>query len=86
MIRLSVQAPPEMSIQWDIRAIKGAHRWLNRVWALTHDHMAAVCNSSTQEGRKDTLSKQLLQAQNKAIKQVLLLFGLLKEVISIAEG
>ncbi len=57
-----------MFIQWDIRAIKGAHRWLNRVWSLTQDHIAA-CGSEMNCG-SEALNKKLVSVQHEAIREV----------------
>lgn len=59
------QAPPEMFIQWDIRTIKGVHRWLNRVWTITHEHI----NACDPYKESDSV-KKLVSLQHKTIKQV----------------
>ncbi|QOI11304.1 leucine--tRNA ligase [Blochmannia endosymbiont of Colobopsis nipponica] len=40
-VRLFVMfaAPPEMPFEWKEAGIKGAKRFLNRIWKLTHDHI-----------------------------------------------
>lgn len=32
-------APPEQSLEWSDNAVEGAHRFLKRVWAFTHQHL-----------------------------------------------
>ena len=56
-------------MQWDLRTIKGASRWLNRVWTLAHEHFSACETSSLNRGT-DILKKKLVSAENDAIKQV----------------
>ena len=59
-----------MHIQWDIRAIKGVHKWLNRIWILCHDHISA-CQSSSAHECSDEDKKRLVSLQHSTIKQVL---------------
>lgn len=58
-----------MDIQWDVRAIRGNHRWLNRVWLLCHDH-ANTCKASDPVRAGKERREQLFSVDNVAIKQV----------------
>lgn len=62
-----------MYIQWDIKAIKGAHRWLKRIWSLSQEHIAACDSRSGRVCRVDrtSLEKKLVSVQHKTIKQVM---------------
>ena len=33
-------APPEQSLEWSDSAVEGAHRFLKRLWRMTHEHLA----------------------------------------------
>lgn len=59
------KAPPEVAIQWDIKAIKGVYKWLWRVWTLVQEHIKDTPNHSI--NKSDEL---LLSATSKTIKQV----------------
>jgi len=44
-------APPEQSLEWSDSGVEGAHRFLNRVWRLVHQHVetspgVVACQSS----------------------------------------
>jgi len=45
-------APPEQSLEWSDSGVEGAHRFLNRVWRLVHQHveqapgLVAACRSN----------------------------------------
>lgn len=69
----TLQAPPDVHIQWDIKAIKGVDRWLNRIWSLTQEHVAACGSCSTTISNTDR-GKKLVSAQHHTIKQVKILF------------
>ena len=65
-------------MKWDTRTIKGSHRFLNRVWILCHDHLAA-CEAGKGGGQavkdgdqavKDDTYRQLVSIQHNTIKQV----------------
>lgn len=62
-----VQAPPELGVQWEERAILGVYRWLHRLWKLAHSHITAakVGGASSEEH-----SNQIVSATHKAIKHV----------------
>ncbi len=35
-------APPEQSLEWNDSGVEGAHRFLKRLWAYTHEHKPAL--------------------------------------------
>lgn len=59
-------------MKWDSKAIKGMHKWLNRVWNLCHEHIDACSISSVDEGSEE-LYKKLVSVQHTTIKQVQIL-------------
>jgi leucyl-tRNA synthetase len=34
-------APPEQSLEWSDSGVEGAHRFLKRLWKMTHEHVSA---------------------------------------------
>jgi leucyl-tRNA synthetase len=53
--------PPEQSLSWSDQGVKGAHRFLNRLWASVYDHvnkgdMAALNLDSLQGEQKELYS------------------------------
>ena len=47
-------APPEQSLEWNDSGVEGAHRFLKRLWAFTHEHRADLGGEiSVAEGQKD---------------------------------
>lgn len=56
-------------MQWDVRTIKGASRWLNRVWTLAHEHLSA-CEGASLDRGTDILKRKLISVENETIKQV----------------
>ena len=64
---MCVQAPPELGIQWDDQAIQGVHRWLHRLWRLTHSHIHTV---RVGVASHDQHSEKIVSATHRAIKHV----------------
>jgi leucyl-tRNA synthetase len=47
-------APPEQSLEWNDSGVEGAHRFLKRLWAYTHEHKPALGGAiDNYEGNKD---------------------------------
>jgi len=47
-------APPEQSLEWNDSGVEGAHRFLKRLWAYTHEHKPALGGAiESHEGSKD---------------------------------
>ena len=47
-------APPEQSLEWNDSGVEGAHRFLKRLWAYTHEHKSVLGGAiETHEGSKD---------------------------------
>ncbi len=63
----SVQAPPELSIQWEDGAIQGVSRWLSRLWRMVHTHIGAVRGGVASD---DQHRDKIVSATHKTIKQV----------------
>lgn len=47
-------APPEQSLEWSDTGVRGAHRFLLKVWSLVHNHLAEDINTKPDS---ETLSK-----------------------------
>ncbi|MGM0593295.1 MAG: leucine--tRNA ligase [Pseudomonadota bacterium] len=47
-------APPEQSLEWNDSGVEGAHRFLKRLWAYTHEHKPVLGGAiEAHEGSKD---------------------------------
>jgi leucyl-tRNA synthetase len=57
-------APVELDVLWDEQGIPGAYRFINRIWTITQDYLAADKTESTKEN-----AQQLLTATHKTIKK-----------------
>lgn len=57
-------APVELDVLWDEQGIPGAYRFINRIWTITQDYLAAEKKESSKEN-----TQQLLMATHKAIKK-----------------
>ncbi len=57
-------APVELDVLWDEQGIPGAYRFINRIWTITQDYLAADKKESTKEN-----AQQLLAATHKTIKK-----------------
>jgi leucyl-tRNA synthetase len=58
--------PWNQSANWSIEGLGGSHRFLQRVWTLTQEYMAATADESTSS------NDELLTAAHRAIKKVTL--------------
>lgn len=56
-------APVELDVLWDEQGIPGAYRFINRIWNITQDYLAAKPSDVTAD------DKVLLTATHKAIKK-----------------
>ena len=59
-------APPEQSLEWNDSGVEGAHRFIKRLWAFTHEHRAdlggeSVTAETQKEGRRE-IHEALAQA------------------------
>jgi leucyl-tRNA synthetase len=61
------KAPPEKDLEWDDADVEGQFRFLNRVWRLVADFVAA---NSIQKTQKSKVEKDLRRAIHTAIKEV----------------
>jgi len=50
-------SPPEKDVEWNDEAVKGAFRFLNRVWKLFEENLELIKENSATKEREDTLRK-----------------------------
>ncbi len=58
-----------MTIKWDVKAIQGMSRWLQRVWSMCHDH-ANACGQQSKLKLTQEQKKLLMSAKHEAIQKV----------------
>ncbi|MBM7623122.1 leucine--tRNA ligase [Sporohalobacter salinus] len=66
-------APPEKDLEWDDEGVKGAFRFLNRVWRVTAEYADQIKElnlNSLQVGNLDKSEKELYRSIHLAVKEV----------------
>jgi len=56
-------APPEQSLEWNDAGVEGAHRYLKRVWKLTHDYLAIGVSTAPLDVDKFTTDERSIYRQ-----------------------
>ncbi|HLO85048.1 MAG TPA: leucine--tRNA ligase [Nostocaceae cyanobacterium] len=64
------KAPPEKDLEWDEADVEGQFRFLNRVWRLVTDYIAAGVFAKKKNGDLSKAEKDLKRAIHTAIKAV----------------
>jgi leucyl-tRNA synthetase len=64
------KAPPEKDLEWDEADVEGQFRFLNRVWRLVTEYIAAGVFTKKKNGDLSKLEKELKRAIHTAIKAV----------------
>lgn len=65
--------PPEREIEWTTEGVRGAYRYLNRLWTIVHDYQDIVRDSDLEEIRIDELDsrdRQLWNTYNVKVKSI----------------
>jgi leucyl-tRNA synthetase len=63
------KAPPHMAIQWDVEAIHGVERWLQRILSLVEQHNDVIGGGLPHRPAPTPISS-ITKATNHAIEQV----------------
>src|SRR3546814_12592225 len=63
-------APPEQSLEWNEAGVEGMSRFLRRLWALVHRHVAAGPVVALDPGTLNTEQKDLRRQVHQTIAKV----------------
>ncbi|QFU24025.1 leucine--tRNA ligase [Shewanella eurypsychrophilus] len=67
-------APPELTLEWQESSVEGAHRFIKRLWKVSHDHIAKGVDSSQLKALDvkalDNKQKELRRELHKTIAKV----------------
>ncbi len=63
-------APPVQSLEWSDTAVEGAHRFLKRLWKLTHDHLSLNKSTALDISALNDQQTELRRKVHQTIKKV----------------
>ncbi|MGN6960654.1 hypothetical protein, partial [Neisseria sp. P0014.S006] len=58
-------APPELSLEWSVSGVVGAHRFLRRLWRTFYEYLKQGGAVKALAGNQDGLSKELKDQRHK---------------------
>ena len=63
-------APPELSLEWSDAGVEGAHRFLKRLWKISHDHVQGGAAAAYAGGALSDAAKDLRRQLHQTIQKV----------------
>jgi leucyl-tRNA synthetase len=67
-------SPPEKDVEWSDKGVKGAFRFLNRIWRIFEDNIDLLRNYQDEYSKSETVSKEIENLRistHKTVKKVL---------------
>jgi len=63
-------APPELTLEWQESSVEGAHRFIKRLWKLTHEHVSKGETVALDVKSLDSKQKELRRELHRTIAKV----------------